>query len=118
VILGAIAGLFKYFLPKTATSPVLPFLFFFFMATTLLSFYFLQKAMDKKFIKFLNTFLLTTICKLFLYVVVMIAYVFVNRSDVVPFMLDFFILYLSYTIFEVVAILAKTRNQTTEDSGK
>lgn len=74
--------------------------------------------MDKKFIKFLNTFLLTTICKLFLYVVVMIAYVFVNRSDVVPFMLDFFILYLSYTIFEVVAILAKTRNQTTEDSGK
>ena len=116
LILGAIAGLLKYFLPKSAFTPTLPFLFFFFFAVTLLSYYFLQKAMAGKFIRFLNTFLLTTICKLFLYIVVMIAYVFANRQDVIPFMLDFFFLYLSYTIFEVVAIIGKPLKHTAKDT--
>jgi hypothetical protein len=38
----------------------------------------------------------------------MIAYAFTNRSDAIPFMLGFFVLYLCYTIFESVSIIKYT----------
>ena len=110
LILGAIAAIGVCFLPKIYCSPTLPFLFFFFMSTTLISYYFLIKSMQKKYIKFVNTFLLTTTLKLFLYVAVMIAYALLNRKDAIPFMISFFILYLCYTVFEVLILIRKTRN--------
>jgi hypothetical protein len=115
VILGAIAFCLSLFLPKTYISPALPFLFFFFIATSLISYYFLQQSFSQRFIRFVNTFLLSIIAKLMLYIGVMIAYVFINRNDAVPFMLWFFILYLCYTIFEVVCIIKKT-NPATRDT--
>ena len=39
----------------------------------------------------------------------MIAYAFINRSDAIPFMLGFFILYLCYTIFEAASIIKYTQ---------
>ncbi|MCX6304844.1 MAG: hypothetical protein NT040_07740 [Bacteroidetes bacterium] len=108
-ILGAIAILLGFIFPKTYLSPALPFLFVFFIATSLLSFYYLLQSATKRFIKFVNTFLLTIIIKLFLYAGVMIAYAFMNRRDAIPFMLGFFILYLCYTIFEAVSIIKYTQ---------
>ena len=108
-ILGAIAILLGFIFPKTYMSPALPFLFVFFIATSLLSFYYLLQSASKRFIKFVNTFLLTIIIKLFLYAGVMIAYAFLNRRDAIPFMLGFFILYLCYTIFEAVSIIKYTQ---------
>ena len=105
VILGFIALILDYLLPKTYLSPAIPFLFFFFIAASLISWHFLQHSFDKRFIRFVNTYLLTVIAKLFLYIGVMISYVFINRKDAVAFMLGFFILYLCYTIFEVVCIV-------------
>lgn len=109
VILGSIALVFSFILPKTYFSPALPFLFVFFIAASLLSFYYLLQSTSKRFIKFVNTFLLTMIVKLFIYGAVMIAYAFANRGDAVPFMLGFFILYLFYTIFEAVSIIKHTQ---------
>ena len=108
VIIGIIALSLAFILPKSYLSPALPFLFFFFIATSLISFYFLQRSFHKRFIRFVNTFLLTIITKLFLYIGVIIVYVFINRKDAVDFMLGFFILYLCYTIFEVVCIIKNT----------
>lgn len=108
LILGVITSFFFLFLPHSYFSPALPFLFFFFISSSLVSYYFLQKSMIKRFIRFVNTFLLTTTLKLFLYVAVIVAYVLIHRHDAVPFMLSFFILYLCYTAFEVVSILRKT----------
>jgi hypothetical protein len=107
--LGFIALGFMFILPKTYFSPALPFLFIFFIATSLLSFYYLLQSAKKRFIKFVNTFLLTIIVKLFLYAGVMIAYAFLNRSDSIPFMLGFFILYLCYTVFEAASIIKYTQ---------
>ena len=108
-ILGSIALIFYFFLPVTTRTPALPVLFVFFIATSLLSFYYLLKSTSKRFIKFVNTFLLTIIIKLFLYAGVMIAYVFTNRRDAVPFMLSFFVLYLCFTVFEAASIIKYTQ---------
>ena len=108
LVLGAITLSLATLLPKSYFSPALPFLFFFFIASTILSWHFLQQSFEKKFIRFVNTYLLTVIAKLLLYIVVLVAYVFINRHDAIAFMLGFFILYLCYTIFEVVFIIKNT----------
>jgi hypothetical protein len=94
------------FLPKVYITPALPFLFFFFAATCLLSYYYLLKTLNERLLKFVNTFMLLTLIKLVLYVSVMIVYVLLNLADAVPFMLSFFVLYLAYTIFEVVHVIS------------
>jgi len=107
LITGFSSGMAAIFLPKSYITPVLPFLFFFFIAVTLLSYHVLLHSMGKKYLKFTNTYLLTTFIKLLLYIVVMIGYVFINRSDAIPFMLWFFVLYLCYTLFEVVELVRR-----------
>lgn len=117
LILGLITVLFVFFLPKIFISPSLPFLFFFFISSSLLSYYYLLKSMKKKFIRFTNTFLLITAIKLLLYVAVMVIYVLIHREDAVPFLLSFFILYLCYTVFEVVILLKKTGDLSDKSKG-
>ena len=107
-ILFTIVLIFTFIFPKNQVSPALPFLIFFFLGTSLLSFYYLLQTIDKRFIKFVNTFLLTIIAKLLLYVGVMIAYVLANRTDAIAFMMGFFVLYLCYTIFEATCIIKIT----------
>lgn len=108
-IVAAVTFALRLLLPHSYFSPTLPFLILFFLAVTFLSFVFLSRAFSKKFIRFVNTYLLVTIVKLFVYAVVMIAYVLLNRYDTVPFMIAFLLLYLCYTIFEVVFIVGITR---------
>ena len=109
VIAGLLSGL-SFIVPRTFFSPSLPFLFLFFVGTTLVSFYLMLRFLQKKFTKFVQFFLLTTGCKLLWYLGIMILYVFLCLADAVTFILDFFLLYLSYTVFETVAIVNYSRN--------
>jgi hypothetical protein len=113
-MVGSVTLLCSFLLPNAYISPALPFLIVFFIATSLLSFYYLLQSTEKRFIKFVNTFLLTILIKLFVYAGVMIAYVFIYRSDAIPFMLGFFILYLCYTIFESTSIITYTQPSNRE----
>jgi hypothetical protein len=113
---GAVALAGMLLLPGRYMTPAMPYLVVFFIATTLLSFHALLKAASERFMKFVNTFFLIMLIKLFGYAGVMIAYVLVNRSDAVPFMLGFFVLYLAYTIFESVSIIKYTRPPGSDDS--
>ena len=113
-ILAFIILAMPFILPKTYLSPALPWLIFFFTGTSLLSFYYLLQTLDKRFIRFVNTFLLTIIVKLFLYIGVMILYVLKNRHDAIPFILGFFVLYLGYTIFEAVCIMRKSNSASSK----
>jgi hypothetical protein len=108
-IIAAIVLSLHFLAPGPYVSPAIPFLIVFFAAASLLSFYYLLHATENRFVKFVNTFLLTILIKLFLYAGVMIAYVVINRKDAVPFMLGFFILYLCFTAFESVAIIRYTK---------
>ena len=106
-LIPAFLGAVLYFtLPENYMTPVLPFLIIFFIAVTLISTYILIKSAQKKFIKYLNVYLLTTVIKLFLLVAVMVTYILFNKADLIPFALSFFILYLYYTIFEVVWLVS------------
>ncbi len=107
--LGALALIASMILPGEFVSPALPALIPFFMSVTILSFHFLQKALNRKFIRFVNTFLLSIILKLFLYMIIMVAYALLYRSDAVPFLLSFFVFYLLYTVFESVYIIKFSR---------
>ena len=106
LILGSIAVILFFLLPAKFITPTLPFLFPFFIAVTLISSYLLIKSSQKKFIRYLNVYLLTTVVRLFLYVAVMVTYIVLNKSDVIPFSITFFLLYLFYTVFEVVWLVS------------
>ena len=108
-ILGALALLFFFIIPHNFFSPAIPFVLVFFMAATLISFRFLLRSAGKRVGAFINTFLLTIVVKLFLYAAILVIYSLLNRSDAVPFMISFFILYLCFTVFESASVVRITR---------
>jgi hypothetical protein len=113
IALGILALALFLMLPKTWFSPSLPFLFIFYYACSLLSFILLSRSLEKKFNRFVSVFMLTTTVKLFLFIAIMIIYAFINRKDAVSFLLNFFILYLVYTVFEVTQIIRLTKSSGT-----
>ena len=106
LIIGSVAALLFFLLPSEFITPALPFLIPFFISVTLISSYLLIRSAQKKFLKYLNVYLLTTIARLFLYIAVMVTYILLNKHDILPFSISFFILYLCYTIFEVVWLVS------------
>ena len=101
-ILGIIATGFYFLVPAKYITPALPFLFVFFIAVTLASFYYLLRSTGKAFITFVNYYLLITLLKLFLFIGVIFLYMFLNKPDAAPFAISFLVLYFLYMVFEVV----------------
>ena len=104
-LLGAIAYGLTFILPASFFSPVLPLLFIFFLSSTTIVYFYLAKSVGTKYSSFINRFMITTLVKLFIYIGVLLVYVFTHKQDAVPFILSFFILYVAYTAFEVMAML-------------
>ncbi len=98
-----------FLLPGSFITPTLPFQFLFFIIVTFLSYHLISGSSEKKFIRFLNVYMIITIVKLFFFIAILVAYILLNRPDAVPFVLSFFILYLCYTIFEVIQIVSLSR---------
>jgi len=114
-ISAGIVSLALYFiLPHNWFSPSLPWLFVFYYACGIISFRILQQSLQKRFNRFVGVFMLTTALKLFLFIAIMIIYSFLNKNDAVAFLLNFFVLYLVYTVFEVTEILRLARPPASE----
>ncbi|MCX6287073.1 MAG: hypothetical protein NTY96_08160 [Bacteroidetes bacterium] len=107
---GTLVLVLFFVLPGTWFTPSLPFLFIFYYACSLLSFMILCRSLQKKFNRFVSVFMLTTALKLFVFIAIMIIYAFINRKDAIPFLLNFFVLYLVYTVFEVTQIIGLTKS--------
>jgi CDP-diglyceride synthetase len=90
-------------------SPAIPWLILMFVVITAMVHYILLNITAMNPRKFVGYFMLSTFLKLFVYLVVMVVYVFTKKEGALPFVLAFFILYIIYTIFEVVSILAQTK---------
>ncbi|MCX6247056.1 MAG: hypothetical protein NTW10_04930 [Bacteroidetes bacterium] len=105
-VLGFIATGIWMVAPVKYITPALPFLFIFFLAVTLIGYYFILRTIDSKFIKFINAYLLVTVVKLFLFIGVIFLYLWYNRQDAGPFAITFFLLYLCYMIFEVINLVS------------
>lgn len=106
--LGLIVLLLYFILPDNVLSPSLPFLIVYFFAITAVVYWVVIKAATHAPRKFVGYFMLATFVKLFIYVLTIFAYAYFNREDLFPFVIAFFILYVFYTVFEVVAVIKKT----------
>jgi F0F1-type ATP synthase assembly protein I len=105
-VLVVLAAVLLYMnIPAEYYTPALPYMIAFFALATLTVYYFMLKATEKRPAKFVNIFMLTTTLKLLIYLAVMLVYALINREDARPFIITFFILYLIYTIVEVVSLL-------------
>lgn len=115
LIIVVIYLLASYLLPARFFTLALPYLFPFFILTTLLSYHFLLTSLHRRFSKFVNRFMAVTAVKLLLYVSCMVGYILIFRFDAVPFAINFFILYIFYTLFETVLLVRYSKSYISQN---
>lgn len=104
IFLGA-----SFVIPKQFMTPSWPYQVLFFVSITILTGNILIKALQDRFRKFFNVYLLITTIRLFLFLAIIIGYLNTFRSDAAPFALMFFLLYLCFSGFEVAALVSISR---------
>lgn len=105
LVLGVVAVILAQILSAKYISPVLPLMFPFFLLLTLAGFYVVTKETTKIFSNFVNRFMLATFGKMLLSVLILLAYVFSHREDAIPFIISFFLLYVLFSVYEVIVLL-------------
>ena len=104
-----------YFLPDELTTPAMPYLILLSFSVTLIFHLVVHSASEKKFSKFISYFMLATVVKLLLYIIVIFLYVYQNKSDTLAFVITFLLLYIIYSVFEVINLL-QIQNTSTKDN--
>lgn len=94
-----------YFLPLELVTPAMPYLIFLSVSVTLIFHYVILKASEKKFSRFISYFMIATVLKLLLYILIIFLYVYLNRSDTLPFVVTFLLLYIIFSVFEIINLL-------------
>jgi hypothetical protein len=107
--LGLLAYILGRFLPDGIISRAVFYLIILFHVITAIVHYILLRITTMNPRKFVSYFMLATFIKLMIYLIVIVVYVFFVKVGILPFILSFFILYIFYTVFEVVTILAQTK---------
>lgn len=108
---GLLAFIVGRFLPEGVMSPAIPYLIILFHVITAIVHYILLRISTLNPRKFVSYFMLATFIKLMTYLIIVVVYAFYVKVGIMPFILSFFILYIFYTVFEVVTILAQTKEQ-------
>jgi len=90
---------------------VLPFTVLLFYLITNLVHSYLLKIAGKSGTGFVSKYMAASFLKMFFYLAVAIVYVIFNRENAKPFFLNFLILYVVYSSFEVVEFLKVVRQQ-------
>jgi hypothetical protein len=102
----SIAGwiIFKNWLPEKYFTGFLfvPFVFF---IITLSFHYYLIRSSSKEIIKFTPRFIGASGIKMFIYCILIIVYLLIDRHQVVSFLICFLICYFLYTTFEIISVL-------------
>lgn len=110
-LVSFLAAILAYLLPSGTVTRTLPFQVVFFMGMTWIITWYLIRATEKSFIKFVNAYMAVTGLKLLLLILVAVGYALLNRPDAVQFLAAFFMLYLLFTGFEVYTVLSLSRRQ-------
>ncbi len=103
--------LLQMYYPVLSPSPARMWLIIFFVLVSNLVFYFQVKSHGSKGAKSVNVILITTGFKLLFFLMIIVIYSLIFRQDAVNFIIDFFILYLIFTITELVHIRKFQRKQ-------
>jgi hypothetical protein len=109
IILGLAALIIDHFLPSGIISGVFPYLIILFFIITAIVHYVLLRISALNPRKFVAYFMLATFLKLLNYMIVVVVYVLVVKEGVLTFILNFFILYIIYTVMEITSILTQTK---------
>ncbi len=81
---------------------IFPILLLFFNIITIIFHYFQITGKEKKFFQ---KFMLTSTIKLFIFLIFLIVYVFLNKENAVPFIVFYLILYFIFQFFEIISLL-------------
>lgn len=109
VIVAGLSLLFQWLWPQWA-SPALPFIVLFFFVMTLFTMFIVlrdESGRDGK--KFVSSYMLSRVVKIFSCLLFLILYFFLNQKDAIRFAIAFLVIYFLYAIFEI--ILLKKENE-------
>lgn len=109
-ILGLIVFGAGFIIPSKFMTPVLPFLFAFYIALTILEYFLMYRSLTKTLIKFFNSFLIITSLKLLLLIGIFVLYIMLNRKDAGPFAVAFFSLFIIYFAFGMTSLVSYSRS--------
>jgi len=105
VVLALIGWLiFSQFIPQYYL-PVFPFILLFFAVTSVTIHAYQLQLAKKDMAKFTRSNMIVTFLKLFLYSAVAIIYFAVDPQNAKVFVVNFVLLYIVYTVFEVLSLL-------------
>ncbi len=108
--LGLAGWLLGLFLPEKTINPVYPYMLLLFFSITAIIHYVVLRISRLNPRRFVSYFMLATFFKLIIYFTAVLVYVYTTRENVLSFILTFFIIYIFYTVFEVILILAQTKD--------
>ncbi|MCQ2286366.1 MAG: hypothetical protein MJZ76_05785 [Bacteroidales bacterium] len=98
------------FIAPQYVSPALPYIVLFFFVVMMVSHYIILRGLYLENKKFEANYMLATGLKFISYLLFLLIYILLNRSDAVLFGISFIILYFLYSIFEIITIkLEKTK---------
>jgi L-asparagine transporter-like permease len=104
VIIAAIGVAFQWLIPKYI-SPAIPFIVIFFFFITLFSLYIVLRTPNQvSGKKFVATYMVSRIVKMFSIFIFLILYMILNKEDRWNFAAAFLIIYFSYSVFEIIAL--------------
>jgi len=92
-------------MPTQWVTPTLPVLPIFFMAVTFLIHKGFVGAVGMRPQQFVTRFMLITTIKLLSFLALLLVYALLFKEDAMQFLLSFFVLYLIYSAFEVMAVM-------------
>lgn len=91
--------------PQLPISPAYPYVVLFFYGITIMVYRVLNKARQNRISRFANAYMLVNFGKLILFIIIILVYAYLNRSDAVSFIITFFVYYLLFTTFEIYSLL-------------
>jgi hypothetical protein len=94
-----------HFMNPAIITPALPWIILFFILVTFLMFRVLSNASSGKITRFTNYFMIATVSKLLILLGAIALYVYFFRNDAIRFVITIFILYITYTLLEVIWLL-------------
>jgi len=109
LLAGLLAFILNYLFPQRVITGVFPYMLALFFVVTAIVHYVLLRITTLKPAKFVSYFMLATFLKLMNYMIVVVVYVLIVKQGILSFVINFFVLYIIYTIFEVVSILSQTK---------
>lgn len=108
-LLGLLCWALDRLVPGVTFSKLYPYILLLFYAVTAMIHFILLHITRLNPRRFVSYFMLATFVKLIIYFTAVLVYVFTFREEILPFIITFFILYIFFTVFEVVLILKQTK---------